>query len=106
MPEQIKPGSSVRLAFDEFEPMDLPFHLSLTPFVSEGSQDGSLVTLDTRGKGPQFWNPTRARFFQPRLQRGCISLPNHLREGLRQCTSCPHLRMGLLYEVDGALVFR
>lgn len=29
MPEQIKPGSSVRLAFDEFEPMDLPFHLSL-----------------------------------------------------------------------------
>ena len=40
MPEQIKPGSSVRLALDEFETIDLSFHLSLTPFASEGGQDG------------------------------------------------------------------
>ena len=106
MPEQIKPGSSVRLALDEFEPIDLPFDLSLTPFVSEGGQDGRLVTLDACGKGPQFWDPTRASSFQPRLQRGCLSLPNHLREGLRQFTCCPHLRVGLLEEVEGALVFR
>ena len=105
MPEQIKPGSSVRLALDEFEPMDLPFHLSLILFVSEGSQDGSLVTLDACGKGPQFWDPTRASSFQPRFQRGWIFLPNHLREGLGQFTCCPHLRVGLLEEVDGALVF-
>jgi hypothetical protein len=26
--------------------------------------------------------------------------------GLRQFTCCPHLRMGLLYEVEGALVLR
>ena len=105
MPEQIKPGSSVGLAFDEFEPMDLTFHLSLTPFVSESGQDGGLVTLHACGKGSQFWDTARASCFQPGLQRGCISLPNHLREGLRQFTCCPHLRMGLFDEVEEALVF-
>jgi hypothetical protein len=106
MPEQIKSSSAVGLAFDEFEPVDLPFHLSLTPFVSEGGQDGSLVTLDACGKGPQFWDPTVDSCLQPGLQRGGISLPNHLCKGLRQFAGCLHLRMGLLDEVEGALVFR
>jgi len=96
MPQQIKPGSSVRLAFDEFEASNLAFRLSLTPSIGEGGLDGSLVTLNACGKGPQFWDSTLGSSFQPGLQRGCISLPNHLREGLRQFTCHPHLRMGLL----------
>ena len=31
MPEQIKPGSSICLAFDKFEASDLAFGLALTP---------------------------------------------------------------------------
>ena len=106
MPEQVKPGASVRLAFDEFEAIDLPFDLSLAPSIGKGGQDGRLLTLHAGGKGPQFWDTALGGFLQPGLQRGGISLPNHLREGLRQFTGHPHLRMGLLDEVERALVFR
>ncbi len=86
--------------------MDLPFDLSLAPFVRQRSQDGSLVALDAYGKGPQLRGVTFRSFFQPGLERRCVSAADHPHEGLSQRTGHLHLRMGLLYEIEEVLVFR
>ena len=75
-----------------FETSDLP----LTPGIGEGGHPGRLVTLTAGGKGPQFWDTTLDSFFQPRLQRGCLSLANHqpdrltrrLARAVRCCRLC------------------
>ena len=56
MVQQVKSCSTIGLAFEQLETIDLPFHLSLTPLVGESNGDGCLVALDACGKSPEFWD--------------------------------------------------
>src|SRR5581483_11977510 len=96
MAQQIKSSLTIGLAFEELETMNMTLHLPLTPLVRQSGQDGVLVALDPFGKSSQFWNSTLSSFFQPGFQCGGIAFSGHQHEGLRQCASCFHLRMGLL----------
>src|SRR5579875_1042614 len=104
MAKQVESRTSIGLAFDELETVDLPFSLALTPLMSESRLDGVLVALDACGKRPQFWNLAFKSHFQPGFQGRCMTLSDHLHEGLRQFTGRPHLRMGLLQEEKQLLI--
>ena len=52
--KQVKLGAAIHAAFDEFEPIILPFTLSVGVRVGESSDDGGIVTAQTADKGDEF----------------------------------------------------
>jgi hypothetical protein len=54
--QQVKVSPTVHLAFQEFEPVDLPFGLSITPGSFQGSPDGSIVLFNTSSKALEHGN--------------------------------------------------
>ena len=44
-PQEIEASSAVHLTFDSFEPVDLPFYLTVTPIRLDGRGNGGDILL-------------------------------------------------------------
>jgi hypothetical protein len=73
-----------------FKRFTCPSTCRFPPLVRQSGQNGSLVALDACGKGLQLRDTTPRRFFQPGLKCGCVSVTDHLHEGLSQYTGHFH----------------
>ena len=90
--EEIKSGSTVHLALDELEPIDLSLNWTIAPHKSERSFDRFIVSLQAIGKPLELTNNTLSGLVQPVIQSIRFSMANHLAEGLGQLI---HLRCPL-----------
>lgn len=53
LPQEVEPGSPIHLAFDGFEPVDLPLHRAGAPAQRQRGADGRQVPLQSVGKAGQ-----------------------------------------------------
>lgn len=59
LPEQRKAGPAIPLAFEEFEPINLPLGLTAVPLQCEGCFHGGLIASNASRKSLKFSHATR-----------------------------------------------
>jgi hypothetical protein len=79
-----KSSPTIHHPFDELNPGDLAFRLSIVVRECESSQDSRFVSLDSVGKTVEFWNRTSTYLCQPTLKLLASSLADHLQKLLHQ----------------------
>ena len=82
--QHIKLGPPVHLAFDELQPVDLPFNLPITPCILQRSGDRRIVLPNPRRKTPHLWHGALLRALQPGGSHLGVALPDHLLEDVRE----------------------
>ena len=73
-----KPSSAIRLAFDQFEPVDVSFHRPCTVRKRESSQNRCFVALDTASKGEEFPDGGCTHVFEPGVKSLTVVVANEV----------------------------
>src|SRR6266436_2406549 len=94
--EEVQLGSSIHLAFEEFEPRHLALRLPVAVGKLEGRAHGGIL-LEARREAFQVWQPTRQDRLDPGLQLTGRPLAHHLGKGLSQRRNLGNRRIVLLY---------
>jgi hypothetical protein len=94
--QEVQLGSSIHLAFEEFEPGDLALRLPIAVRELQGRAHCSIL-LESRRKALQVWQPARQDRLKPGLQRVGRPLAHHLGKGLGQGSNLRNRRIVLLY---------
>lgn len=94
--QEVQLGSSIHLAFEEFEPCDLALRLPIAVRELQGRAHCSIL-LESRRKALQVWQPTCQDRLKPGLQRVGRPLAHHLGKGLGQGSNLRNRRIVLLY---------
>ena len=68
---------AIRLALDQFEAIDMPFHWSCTVRQGQPRDNGRFVALDTARKGKPLGKCGRSHILEPPLQRFSRVPANH-----------------------------
>ena len=66
--------------FDELNPGDLPFRLSIVVRECESGQDSRFVPLNSIGKVVKLWDRAGTYLCQPTLKVFALSLADHLQK--------------------------
>ncbi len=82
--EQIKPGPSVHLSFDQFQAIDMPFNHSIVPFYSEGCYDSLPVLAKARDKAMQFRARALKSLLRPVIKLIGTTMVKHLPKALHE----------------------
>jgi hypothetical protein len=93
--EEVQLGSSIHLAFEEFEPRHLALRLPVAIGKLEGRAHGGIL-VEARREAFQVWQPTRQDRLEPGLQLAGCPHPHHPGKGLRQHGNLSYRRIVLL----------
>ncbi len=83
-PEQIEPGSSISLPFDELEARDMSLGLPLTPRRGQPRANSGFISPKSSGKASEFRGLAFQGVFHPRLKQGGRVLSEQAEKGLGQ----------------------
>ena len=89
-------SSAIRLAFEQFETVDVSFHRPATVGKRESRQKRGFVALDTAGKGEEFPEGGRTHVLEPGVKSFTAVVANEVQEAVSQLSclreSAIHLR--------------
>ena len=104
--QEIEVGPPEHLAFNHFQPVDLPLELAIVDRQSQASQHSGEVREQSLGKATQWPNPTRLGFSNPVAEFLPVPLMDYGEECVCQgcCLGELCIELGEQLEVDGFLL--